>query len=224
MTVAVIGCASYEPGVTYHDFSKARLPTAMQSQGGLEISIEEFISKDKALQAFDSNIAAQGVFAALVRAQNNAGASYRISRSQINLRLDGERLPVLDAINAATQGAAKDPSGRALAWAAATGPFSLLFIPAALIGSSVHTESVNKTIQQHFTSLELPDTLLKPGQSAAGLVYFKLPGGLSRLEDAVMEIEATGDPGGQTFFYKFTVPPLDIELPPSPNDRQKPEE
>ncbi|MFQ5541565.1 MAG: hypothetical protein ACE5E2_01955 [Candidatus Binatia bacterium] len=43
------------------------LPTAQEVRGGIEVSIEEFVSATKARMAFDADVAQDGVLAILVR-------------------------------------------------------------------------------------------------------------------------------------------------------------
>ena len=65
-----IGCASFEPGLQYQDLMRPRQPTVKETQQGLEVSIEEFASKNKSQQAFDADIARFGILALLFKAEN----------------------------------------------------------------------------------------------------------------------------------------------------------
>jgi len=201
--------------------ARNRLPTAIETQKGLEVSIEEFISSKKSQMAFDSNIAGYGIMALLVRIENKGNSTYRIPRDQMTAVLDGAPpLERLDGKEAASQGANRDYAGRALGWTLATGPFALLFAPLTLAGSQAHTASVNKTIEEHFGTLEFPDALLKPKESVSGFIYFKLPFGLKRLEKAMVEIQPMDEVSGEKLSYKFSLPSLDIELPHSRRERK----
>jgi hypothetical protein len=215
-----IGCASFEPGLRQQDLARNRLPTINKTQNGLEVSIEEFVSSKKSLQAFDADVAGKGVLALLVRVDNNSNASYRLARTQIKALLDGESLPTLEGRDAAEQAAAKDLGGRALAWTLATGPFALVFAPLTLVASSAHTNSVNQRIGQYFGEMEFPDALVRRDESVSGFVYFKLPFRLQRIENLTVEIEPIEDATEQKLSYRFNLPAFDIELPYSLRDRK----
>jgi len=68
--------------------------------------------------------------------------------------------------------------------------------------------------QQLFENLELTDTLLKPSDTAAGFVYFKLPEKVKRLENltAEMTVEKETSEGqiGKQLIYKFFLPTLEV--------------
>jgi hypothetical protein len=219
-SLTLFGCASFEPGIQYRDLSRNRVPTAAESQKGLDVSFEEFVSAKKSLLAFDADIAGNGIMALLINLDNKGGNVYRIPRSQLNASFDGEPLERLDGKEAATQGASKDYASRALGWTMATGPFALLLAPLTLTGSSAHTAEVNRTIEAHFAALELPDALLKKNQTISGFVYFKLPFGLTTLENAMLEIAPIDDQTGDKLFFKFALPAIGIELPPSRRERK----
>jgi hypothetical protein len=186
----------------------------------VEVSIEEFVSAKQSQLAFDADIAGYGVMAVLVRVDNKSNNTYKLPRERLKATLNGKPLERMEAKEAATQGANKSYEGRALGWALATGPFALLVAPLALTGSSAHTASVNKTTEEHFGTLELPDALLKQSQNVSGFVYFKLPFGLNRLENAIMEIQPIDDVSGKELSYKFPLPTIEIELPPSRRERK----
>ena len=215
VTVVLSACASFEPKLRMEDLSRNRVPTASDLQNGLEVSIEEFVSAKKSQSAFDADIAVSGVMAVLIRVENKSSNAYRLPRSQLTAWLAGERLERLDGKEAGNQGAGKEYGGRALGWTLATGPFALLLAPVTLVGSSAHTASVNKTIEEHFGVMEIPDALLKQNQSVAGFVYFKLPFGLTKLENAVLEIQPVDDVSGEKHSFKFPLPVVSIVLPTS---------
>lgn len=218
--LSMVSCASFEPGLRYGDLSRNRLPTASETQKGLEVSIEEFVSAKQSQLAFDADIAGYGVMALLVRLENKGNSAYKLPREQLTATLNGEPLERMEANEAATQGASRSYEGRALGWTLATGPFALLLAPLTLTGSSAHTASVNKTIEEHFGTLQLPDALLKQNQNVSGFVYFKLPFGLQRLENAIVEIQPIDDVSGEKLSYKFVLPIIEIELPPSRRERK----
>jgi hypothetical protein len=214
------GCASFNPALYEHDLTSNRLPTFKETQNGLEVSLEEFVSAQKSLQAFDSDVAGRGVLALLLRVENKGSANYRLARSQISALVNGEPLPRLDGKAAADQGAAKDPRGRALGWTLAAGPFALILAPITLVASSAHTNSVNQEIEHHFGAMEFPDALVRQDELVSGFVYFKLPFRTQRLENATVVIEPVEDGSEQKLPYTFNLPTFDIELPYSLRDRK----
>lgn len=207
------GCASFEPRLDQGGLSKARLPTVKANQQGVDVSIEEFVNPEKSLQAFESVVASYGVLPLLVRVDNNGTTNYRLPRGNVKAKLGGDSLTLLEARQAAVQGAAKDYGGRALAWTLATGPFALLLAPLTMTGSSAHTAAVNRKIESHFGALELPDALVRQKESIAGFVYFKLPVASWKLDDLVVEVEPINDDSGEVLSYKFALPVLDIPVP-----------
>lgn len=217
----MIGCASFEPALYEHDLSGNRLPTFRETQNGLEVSIEEFVSAQKSVQAFDADVAGRGVLALLVRVENKGSGNYRLARTQIRALLDGESLPLLDGKEAADQAAARDPRGRALGWLLATGPFALVAAPVALVASSAHTQSVNQQIEHHFVRLEFPDALVKQDKSVFGFIYFKLPFRTQKLDKLTVQIDPVDDATEQKLSYRFSLPTFDIELPYSLRERNR---
>ena len=214
------GCASFEPGLHQEDLARNRLPTARETKDGLEVSLEEFVSSKKSLQAFDADVAGKGVLALLLRVDNKGQINYRLAKTEIRALLDGESLPMLEGRDAADQAATKDLGGRALGWTLATGPFALVVAPLTLVGSSAHTNSVNQKIEQHFGALEFPDALVRPHESVTGFVYFKLPFRLQKIENLTVEIEPVEEATEQKLSYRFNLPAFDIELPYSLRDRK----
>jgi hypothetical protein len=90
----------------------------------------------------------------------------------------------------------------------------MYFTPAFMALSASHTKSVNKAIERHFESVELTDTLLKPKDSIAGFVYFKIPRGTKKLEDLIVEVTVEADGPeqevGETLLYRFMLSTLDL--------------
>jgi len=209
------GCASFEPGMRFQDLMRARQPTAREAREGLEVSVEEFASAHKSNQAFDADIAPYGVLPLLVRVENNGTQTYRVPQHAITVFLDNQPLGSLSGEQAASQAATSEYAGKALAWTVATGPFFILLWPATIAGSAAHTASVNRRIQQHFESLQFNDALLKPNQIAAGFLYFKLPGGVKKLEKLTVQIEPSEEKTGKTLSFKLSLPALELSAPAS---------
>ena len=83
MCSAISGCASFDPALRYSDLTKPREPTVKQTQERLEVSIEEFASKDKSEQAFGADIARRGVLALLLRLENGGTETYRVREAGV---------------------------------------------------------------------------------------------------------------------------------------------
>lgn len=206
-------CATFEPALRTSDLMRARQPTVMEAQEGLEVSIEEFASVNKAKQAFDADVASYGVLALLLRIENNGSQTYKIPVRSIAASLDGQSLSLLGGEEAANQAATSEYAGKALGWTVATGPFFILLWPATIAGSAAHTQSVNRRIQQHFENLQFNDAQLKPNQSAAGFLYFKLPRSVNKQDKVIVEIKPTEDAGGKQLAYRLSLQiPADFNL------------
>lgn len=209
------GCASFEPGLRYQDLTRARQPTAKGVQEGLEVSVEEFASANKSQKAFDADLAAYGILALLVRVKNNGTQNHRVRRSDIKGSLGDKPLLQLVGTEAAGEAGTREYAGKALGWTVATGPFFILLWPATIAGSAAHTASVNRRVEQHFENLAFTDALLKPNQMAAGFVYFKLPGGVERLDNLTVEVELSEEKSGRRLSYKLSLPSLVLSAPAS---------
>ena len=219
LSFLLIGCATFEPTLHQQDLANGRVPTLTTAKEGLEISIEEFVSVKKSQQAFDENLAGYGVLPLLVRVENKTGVAYRLARTQMKASVKDETLPLLEGREAATQ-AGKDPSGRALGWTLATGPFALILAPLTLVGSSAHTTSVNHRMEEYFGTIEFPDALVRPNEAVAGFIYFKIPLRLEKLENLVVEVAPINDNNNQTLFYRFELPALEVEIPRELRERR----
>jgi hypothetical protein len=199
----------------YQDLMRPRQPTVKETQEGLELSIEEFASKNKSQQAFDADLAPYGILPLLLKAENNGMKTYRIQEHTITVYLGNESLPSLSGERAASQGANSEYVGKALGWTALAGPFAIILWPATIAGSAAHTASVNRRIEQHFESMRFNDTVLRPNQSAAGFLYFKLPAGVKKLENLRVEATPSEDGTADRLSYKFSLPNLDLSGPVS---------
>ncbi len=223
IALTVTSCATFEPGMRYQDLMRPRQPSAKKVQEGLEVSVEEFASPKKSLQAFDADIALHGVLAFLLRVENNGAETYRIQENAVSVYLGDQSLSSLSGDQAATEGANSEYAGKALGWTVATGPFAILLWPATIAGSAAHTASVNRRIEQHFESMRFSDALLKPNQTAAGFLYFKLPDDRGIvLENLRVVVTPSEELSGRRLSYDFDIPPLDLSRPsshPAPSDR-----
>lgn len=213
--VVNFGCATFDPKFQPKDLSQKRQTTVSTSGHDMTLSVEEFIDPKKSEQAFDADLASRGVLALLIRIENRGKTSRKLLQSQIQASMVGTPLLRLKAKEAAEQGAASSHGANALAWTLATGPFALILAPITLVGSSAHTESVNRKVEQHFGSIELPDILLRPDESAAGFVFFGLPFDATKLESISLDIIANEDSDGRSLPFKLELPTYEITLHPS---------
>jgi hypothetical protein len=220
LIVTLVSCASFEPRLHQSDLLKRREPTVKANQNDIDVSIEEFANPEKSILAFEATVSSYGVLPLLVQVKNSGATNYRLPRNNVNALLNGDPLTLLDGRDAATQSAMKGYGGNALAWTLATGPFALLVAPLTLTASSAHTASVNQSVEAHFARLELPDALIRQNDSIAGFVYFKLPVATWRLENLVVAVEPVNDETGEVLSYKFSLPVIDIPVPPEMREKK----
>ena len=207
MSFVISGCASFEPVLHFSNLTKPREPTVKETQEGLEVSIEEFVSKDKSEAAFDADIAPHGILALLLRVENGGTQAYWVREAGVSAYIGADSLPSVTAQSAAKQGADKGYLGRALAWTLASGPLTIVPI---IVGSVAHTAAVNRRIEAHFERLRFTESLVKPNQMMTGFFYFKLPSGTKRLENLRVEVTPSEEQTGNPLSYKLTLPSLDL--------------
>jgi hypothetical protein len=147
-SLTLFGCASFEPGMRYQDLSRPRQPTAKQILEGLDVSVEEFASANKSRQAFDADIAPNGILALLLKIENNGSQTYKIQENIVSAYLGNQLLGSLGGETAAGQSANSEYAGKALGWTVATGPFAILLWPVTIGASAAHTAAVNRRIEQ----------------------------------------------------------------------------
>lgn len=205
-----VGCATFEPGLRLQELNAPRQPTAKATQEGLEVSVEEFVTHDKSLMAFDADLSSYGVAALLVKVENSGSEKYVAKRDDIRVFLDGQPLTPLTAREAATEAATSEYVGKALGWTLAAGPFAMILWPVTIGASTIHTQGVNKRVIQYFEGTKYQDSLVSPKQTAIGFVYYKVPDRVNRLENFVVEAEATGETSAKKLSYRFTLPPLQL--------------
>jgi hypothetical protein len=209
-TLMVSGCASFEPGMRLQSLNGPREPTARAAQEGLEVSVEEFINREKSEKMFDTDLASNKVLAIFVRVENGGAEKYTLRRSDIKASLKGQSLSQLAPVDAAGQAATSEYAGKALGWTLATGPFAILLWPVTIGASAVHTRGVNKRIESYFEGTSYQDALVGPRQNTFGFVYFKIEDKSDKLENLVIEAEAAGDQSGKKLSYKFSIPPVKV--------------
>ena len=201
------GCATFKPGMRYQDLTQHREFTVKESQEGLEVSVEEFVSKNKSVQAFDADLATHGILALLLKVQNNGTRTYSIGEQTISASLGTESLPLVSGKKAASQAADSEYVGKALFWTLMAGVYAG---PIAAAASAAHTRAVNERIEEYFDTMSFNYSVLKPNQSAAGFLYFQLPKGTKKLENLRVEATPFEDGTADQLSYKLVLPTLDI--------------
>jgi hypothetical protein len=204
-SVIASGCASFEPGLRLQDLQKPRQPTARAVQEGVEVSVEEFFNPAKSQMMFDTDLVDYGVAALLMRVENNAGEKYSALRDNVRASVNGQPLTPLTPKEAADKAATSEYAGKALGWTLATGPFAMVLWPLTIGASAVHTHGVNKRIEAYFDAGGFQDALLSPKQNTLGFVYFKLPDGVKKPENFIVETDVIEDGTGKKLNYKFDV-------------------
>ena len=204
------GCASFEPGLRYPDLMRPRQPTVKETQEGLDVSVEEFASADKSRTAFDADVAPYGVLPLLLKVENNSSQTYRVQEHAVSAYLGDQLLGSLAGERAASQGANSEYAGKALGWTLVTGPFAILLWPATVAGSAAHAAAVNRRIEQHFESLRFNDSVLKPNQTTAGFLYFKLPRGVKKLENLTVHVEPSEEQSGKRLLFKLSMQTFEL--------------
>jgi len=203
------GCVStFEPRLNSGSLGKPLLPTARDVRAGVEISMEEYASPQKSRRAFDAEVAPHGVLPLLIHIANGGAESFKMRREEMVAFLDGQPLAPMLGFEAAQAGANRNPLLPALVNTAALGPLGMYFGAIALAGSFSQTQSVNRRIEQHFERLELVDTVVKPGESTAGFVFFKMPSNQAKFDRLAVEIaletDVPEDPSGKRLRYKLS--------------------
>lgn len=199
------GCATFDPATRYQEMVGPRQPTVSETQAGLQVSLEEFISSEKSRRMFDADLALGGVLAVLLTAENKGQATYKIEDKETRASLGNQLLPFLPGVDAANQAATREYFSKAAGWTLATGPFALIFWPLTVSVSGMHTGEVNRRIEQHFETLSFGKAIVQPGQSAVGFLYFKLPEAFQGKEKILLEISATEVQNGNQMIFKLPI-------------------
>src|SRR5688500_9397974 len=162
ITVLTCSCARFQPTLDQKVlFGGTRIPTVVQTQEEITVSIEEFPSADKSKHAFDSDVVSSGVLPILFRIDSKSDAVFKIPAGAIKAYIDNQSLSVLDGETAAKQAATRDYVGKALGWTLLAGPFAILAWPGTIVGSAVHTRNVNSRIVKHFETLEFKGAMVR---------------------------------------------------------------
>jgi hypothetical protein len=95
------------PLAIYGAFKPAtRTPTVRHAANDIEITVEEFVTADKAREVFDADLAGYGVLALFITLVNNGVTAYEVERGAISAFVDAQPLPLLAGREAAAQSTA----------------------------------------------------------------------------------------------------------------------
>jgi hypothetical protein len=223
VTVLTASCARFQPSLDQQVlFGGTRIPTVVQTQENITVSIEEFASADKSKRAFDSDVVSSGVLPILFRIDNKSDATFKVPADSIKAFIDGQALSALGGETAARQAATRDYVGRALGWTILTGPFAILAWPGTIVGSAVHTRNVNSRIIRHFETLEFKGAMLRTNQPVSGFIYYQVPTDSKFLESLAerktlsnlfVEIVVVPEQEGSDVTFKLPLPPIDLTEP-----------
>jgi hypothetical protein len=204
--LVVTGCATFKPDIGYQDLMKEHRPTVTESNNGMELSLEEFVSSEKSRKIFDTDVASHQVLAIFLRATNRGPGNYKVWGTEATALLGDQSLPLLRGVDAADLAATRDTVGKATGWALATGPLFLFFGPMAIAGSGSHSSYVNQDIEHHFENLEFGNALLRASQLIGGFLFFKLPKTIERTENVTIEIPVSEENSTVRTGFRFILP------------------
>ena len=115
MSLAFGGCtAGFDPSLHSPELGMSGLPTVKEVRGGLEVSLEEYVSANKSRRAFDADIASYGVLPLLLHVENNGAREYKVDQSEIKAFIGDQALRPIYGYEAAKQGASREYVGNAL--------------------------------------------------------------------------------------------------------------
>lgn len=184
------------PLAIYGAFKPAtRTPTVRHAANDIEITVEEFVTADKAREVFDADLAGYGVLALFITLANNGLAAYEVERGAISAFVDAQPLPLLAGREAAAQSTAPVFEQRLMGQDAAyaflalnpaglvvLGSYWLDCLGNAECGFNKERERRRDAIEYdrahiplQFEKREFPYAPLPPGGKAGGFVYFGLP-------------------------------------------------
>jgi len=220
ITVLTCSCARFQPTLDQKVlFGGTRIPTVVQTQEEITLSIEEFASADKSKHAFDSDVVSSGVLPILFRIDSKSDAVFKIPAGAIKAYIDNQSLSVLDGETAAKQAATRDYVGKALGWTILAGPFAILAWPGTIVGSAVHTRNVNSRIVKHFETLEFKGAMVRSNQPVSGFLYYQVPtdgkflqslAESKRLQNITIEIVAMPEQEGRNISFNLPLPTIDL--------------
>lgn len=190
--LALSGCASYTPATVK---TQATAPTtAKVVQSGVTLYVEEYGSTEKAAKAFDANLVEDGVLPLFVTLLNESGKTLLVDLNAISLRDETGLLKQLTTEEAALK-AKKNAWGRAIGWSMIV---PIISIPIAATASVMHTNKVNRQMQEDFTAKALTTAPLPMNKEVSGFLFFEVDKIRSKWNGMMLDINAKfeGDAGG----------------------------
>ncbi len=166
----------------YH--SEVASPVArIERSGGVEISIDPFIERDRTRRYFGISAIDDGIAIVHVRVVNRTpDHTVLLAKKNFHLLLAG----ATSDTSAAAKVDRSTAAGESVAWmGASVGSVGLVFIGASLMSQSME-------IRRNFVSKEMPDQTLPAGQSMEGFIYYTpVPKGRDWTEGATMKVDFT---------------------------------
>jgi len=219
-TLLISGCARFQPTLDQKVlFGGTRIPTVVQTEEDITVSVEEFASADKSKHAFDSDVISSGVLPILFRIDSRSDAVFKVPAGSVRAYIEEQSLSVLDGETAARQAATRDYVGKALGWTILAGPFAVLAWPGTIVGSAVHTRNVNSRIIKHFETLEFKGAMVRTNQPISGFVYYQVPpdgkflqavAESKKLGNLIVEIVLSPEQEGRNINFRLPVPAVDL--------------
>jgi hypothetical protein len=179
------GCATYTPQPTLR-LEPSGDNVSKMVQGDIILYVEEYATKEKSKQAFDTDLAKKGVLPLRITVENNGEQPYEVQSSDILVR-DGTTALSMLTPQEASRKAKRNAIGRAVGWSLIV---PIIAIPIAAASSAIHTSKVNKRIVQDFVAKGFLEGAVQPHQKQTGFLYFALPDGRKDLAGLQLELAA----------------------------------
>jgi hypothetical protein len=182
------GCgASYKPTLSRLD------PVGLNSRkatiGTVTVYVEEYASLEKALRAFDTNLAAAGVLPILLLIENNGTEPIEVNTRDISVGWDSP-LRSLTAQEAAKK-AERSLMSEAAGWGfAAALSLPIIAIPTAAALATVDTTMVNRQVTQDFSRKGFSEAIIERGHYRSGFLFYQLQNGMTDLNGLTLELKA----------------------------------
>lgn len=172
--------------------------THRNTQNGLIVAIHPMTETSEIEHYFGTNLLANDILPVLVVVENrNADVSFILRKQEIQLLNEGSESH--DA-SKRSEAVGNDDAAMVVGVAAA----ALISIPLILV--SVGMESHNAEVRRNFAMKELQQTVVSPGDTKSGFVYFKLPKPTNSPDRWRFQIKAVDLKSKMplTFVYVFT--------------------
>lgn len=180
------GCAAYRA---------AHLPTYpvdsfrnSTTQENVFLGAELWFSKPLSKLYFDTNLTKRSLAPVHVAVVNQGTSPVRLTMAQMRLTASNVNQPLSPVpFDEVTDRLHRKSVGPAIAWGLVglvTLILAFLFVPMGSALAISQTASVNERLKQDIWNKLLKDAELSQGQEARGVVFFEIPEGVKRLEDA----------------------------------------